>query len=194
MCLWYWDTGNKKRYIMVNVNSDSTLLAGNLLQHWQQIIPGFFFLLLLFFCFGYLHPFLESFQWCRLIFSCNHLLVINYKSLTTPLTSHTRKHSLLPFCFAQPNATLVTMQEGETLDVEANPKGGIYVIISGLVKVITWYLCLSPFFFHFILFIQNKQVLNIFYTCVISINVTWFKCAFFWPFIHEISFLTFQLI
>lgn len=35
----------------------------------------------------------------------------------------------------QHNAVLETMQDGDNMAVEADPKGGIYVIVSGLVKV-----------------------------------------------------------
>ena len=36
----------------------------------------------------------------------------------------------------QNNAKLVSFTEGETLDAERDPRGGLYIIISGLVKVI----------------------------------------------------------
>lgn len=37
--------------------------------------------------------------------------------------------------YIKTRANLVTMQEGEQMDVESDPHGGIYVIISGLIKV-----------------------------------------------------------
>ena len=37
--------------------------------------------------------------------------------------------------FMQHNAVLEPMGDGETLDVGSDPKGGIYVIVSGLVRV-----------------------------------------------------------
>ena len=35
----------------------------------------------------------------------------------------------------QNNAELVSMQEGETLFSEGDPQGGIYIVVSGLIKV-----------------------------------------------------------
>ena len=42
-----------------------------------------------------------------------------------------------PVCLSQHNAALVSMSDGEKLEAESDPKGGIYVVISGLVKVRT---------------------------------------------------------
>ena len=42
--------------------------------------------------------------------------------------------SVTPHVF-QHNAMLVSMSDGEKIEAESDPKGGIYVIVSGLVKV-----------------------------------------------------------